>query len=137
MSETLENLVRAEAREGGTHGTACLVRLTRLAHSRPVSNHHLTLLTTHNKQNSLSLLNIFLVAYFSHVVHCKMHRKTATPSFGFVSSARTMSCCATTTRSSFVPLFRYVSHMVLFRPLPSLRLTQPDVGCYPCSTPSR
>lgn len=29
MSETLENLVRAEAREGGTNGTACLVRLTR------------------------------------------------------------------------------------------------------------
>jgi hypothetical protein len=29
VSETLENLVRAEAREGGTHGTACLVRLTR------------------------------------------------------------------------------------------------------------
>ncbi|KAI0290578.1 glycolipid transfer protein [Russula brevipes] len=28
-SETLESLVRAEAREGGTHGTACLVRLTR------------------------------------------------------------------------------------------------------------
>jgi hypothetical protein len=28
-SETLENLVQAEAREGGTHGTACLVRLTR------------------------------------------------------------------------------------------------------------
>jgi hypothetical protein len=29
VSETLENLVQAEAREGGTQGTACLVRLTR------------------------------------------------------------------------------------------------------------
>ena len=28
-SETLESLVRAEAREGGMQGTACLVRLTR------------------------------------------------------------------------------------------------------------
>jgi hypothetical protein len=36
-SETLENLVREEAREGGTrHGTACLVRLTRCAiHTAP------------------------------------------------------------------------------------------------------
>ncbi|KAH9989917.1 glycolipid transfer protein [Russula compacta] len=29
VSGTLENLVRADAREGGMHGTACLVRLTR------------------------------------------------------------------------------------------------------------
>jgi hypothetical protein len=29
VSETLENLVQAEAREGGMQGTACLVRLTR------------------------------------------------------------------------------------------------------------
>ena len=29
VSETLEDLVRAEAREGGAQGTACLVRLTR------------------------------------------------------------------------------------------------------------
>ncbi len=29
VSDTLENLVQAEAREGGTQGTACLVRLTR------------------------------------------------------------------------------------------------------------
>ncbi|KAI9507150.1 glycolipid transfer protein [Russula earlei] len=29
VSETIENLVRAEALEGGVHGTACLVRLTR------------------------------------------------------------------------------------------------------------
>jgi hypothetical protein len=35
-SETLENLVREEAREGGTrHGTACLVRLTRYASTQP------------------------------------------------------------------------------------------------------
>jgi hypothetical protein len=31
VSATLENLVKAEAREGGNHGTACLVRLTRYA----------------------------------------------------------------------------------------------------------
>jgi hypothetical protein len=45
-------------------------------------------------------------AYLLHVVHCSMHRRIMTPSFGSASSALTMSCCATTTRSSFGPLFR-------------------------------
>jgi hypothetical protein len=58
-------------------------------------------------------------AYFLHVVHCSMHRKKVMPSFGSASNAHTMSCCATTTRSSFDPLFRWVTYMVSLHP-PSL-----------------
>ena len=82
-------------------------------------------LSTYNNKKSLYIRNIFLVAYFLHVVHCRMHRKTVTPSFGSVSSVRTMSCYATTTRSSFDPLFRSVSHIVSFPP-PSVPSAHPS-----------
>ncbi len=54
------------------------------------------------------------------------------PSFGFVSSARTMSCCATPIRSSFDPLFRSVSHMVSFPPsIPSAHHDRSQLAIHP------
>ena len=81
------------------------------AQHRFVSRPHLTELpclpTNKKKYHKHPLpVTIYLAAYFLHVVHCNMHRKTVMPSFGYASSAPTMSSCATTTRSSFGPLFR-------------------------------
>ena len=98
-SETLENLVRAEAREGGTlQGTACLVRLARCAQPPHVFRFA-------NKSNEKKNC-CFSEAFCLRAVRCRMRRMTAARSFGFASREHMTSYFVTTTRLLFAPLCR-------------------------------